>query len=240
MKDGKYILGMMKPSSLGRGESSAEMSKMLPPNVTTTSAALGIRDLAGHQLAAALSRIEDVAAELAARYVDVISMGGTPPVVAGGYGFDAKIIERINRVTPIPATTSQTSVDAAIRLFGAKRIVLVTPFKDDINQSIITYLHDAGFKVSSLKTADAPFEEFPKMPASVPYDLALAGVKEAPDAECFFIPCAAWPVSEIIEPLEKETGLPVIASAQAGIWGALRLIGIKTPTPGYGRLLRDH
>jgi maleate cis-trans isomerase len=239
MKDGKYVLGWMKPSREERGERPGALNKMLPPNVTVTSAGLGIRDLMAGQISAALSRIEEVAAELASRNVDVISMGGTPPVVVGGYGFDAKIIERINRVTPIPATTSQTNADQAMRLFGAKKIVLVTPFRDDINRAIIKYLEDSGFQISCLKTANAPFEEFPKIPASVPYDLALEGVKEAPDAECLFIPCAAWPIGEIIEPLEKETGLPVIASTQAQVWGALRLIGIKTTIQGFGRLLRE-
>ena len=115
----------------------------------------------------------------------------------------------------------------------------MTPFRNDINHAIRRYLEDSGFEIGGLKTAEAPFEQFPKIPSSVPYDLALEGLREVPDAQCFFIPCAAWPVSQIIEPLEKETGVPVVASAQAEVWGALRLIGIKTPIQGYGRILRD-
>ena len=120
---------------------------MLPPNVSITSAALGINDLVAGQLSAALSRIEEVAAELAARDVDVITMGGTPPVVFGGYGFDQKIIERINKVTPIPATTSQTSSVQAIKLLGAKKIVIVTPFQDYVNA--IKAMGSEGQKTSS-------------------------------------------------------------------------------------------
>ncbi|MBI4333224.1 MAG: hypothetical protein HY673_18320 [Chloroflexi bacterium] len=239
MKDGKYVLGMMKPSTEGRGAGSDEQRKMLPPEVTVTSAALGIRDLVAGQLTSALSRIEEVAAELASRNVDAISMGGTPPVVFGGYGFDRKIIERINRVTPIPATTSQTSSVNAIRLLGATKIVIVTPFKDYVNQMIIRFMEDSGFVVGSLQTANAPFEEFPKLPLSLSRELALKAVKEFPDARCIYIPCSAWPVCANIEPLEKETGIPVVAATQSGLWGALRLMGVKTAIQGYGRLLRE-
>jgi maleate cis-trans isomerase len=239
MSDKKFLIGHMKPSTKGRG-AGREIDRILPPNVTFTSVALGIRDLVESQISAALDRIEEAAKELALRDVDAITMGGTPPVAFGGYGFDKEIIERINRVTPIPATTSQTSADEAMNLLGAKKIVLVTPFMDHINRAVITYLEDSGFQIGSFKTANAPFEEYPKIPASVPYDLSLEGIKESPDAECIFIPCAAWPVSENIDRLEKETGVPVISSAQAEVWGVLRLIGIKTPIEGYGRILREY
>lgn len=239
MKDGNYILGMMKPSTEGRGEGAAELQKMLPSNVTVTSVALGIRDLVASQLSAALSRLEAAAAELDSRGVDVITMGGTPPVVFGGYGFDQEIIKRIAKVTTVPATTSQTSSMNAIKMLGARKIAIITPFKDYVNQMIIKFMEASGFETGSLQTANAPFEEFPKMPLSLSYELSLKAVAQAPDAECIYIPCSAWPVSENIEPLEKETGIPVVASTQSGLWGALRLMGMKTPIQGYGRLFRE-
>ncbi len=239
MEDGKYLVGIMKPSTEGRGSGASEQQGMLPPNVTFTSVALGIRDLVENQISAALARIEEAAAELASRNVDVISMGGTPPVAFGGFGFDKKIIERINKVTTIPATTSQTIAMKAMNLFGAKKIVLVTPWQEYVNKMVIKFLEDSGIQISSFKTANAPFEEFPKMPLSVTYNLALEGAKEAPDAQCIYIPCSAWPCTDNIEPLEKETGLPVLASTQTGMWGILRLIGINNPIQSYGRLFRE-
>ncbi|HXG53166.1 MAG TPA: hypothetical protein VNN77_17350 [candidate division Zixibacteria bacterium] len=35
-------------------------------------------------------------------------------------------------------------------------------------------------------------------------------------------------------------GLPVITSNQAGLWQALRLVGIEDRLPGPGRLLREY
>jgi len=43
----------------------------------------------------------------------------------------------------------------------------------------------------------------------------------------------------VIESLETDTGLPVVTSNQAGLWQALRLVGIRSSLPGLGCLLRD-
>jgi maleate cis-trans isomerase len=44
---------------------------------------------------------------------------------------------------------------------------------------------------------------------------------------------------DAIERIERETGKPVISTAQASIWAALRIIGHKESITGYGRLLRE-
>lgn len=241
MNDRKYVIGEMQPSTGGRGVNSKKNKEsMLPDNVTITSVALGIRDLVESQVSAALARIEDSARELSARNVDVITMGGLPPIVFGGYGFDKVIIERIGKVTAIPATTGQTSATEAMRLFGAKKIILVTPYKDSINQKVVKFMEASGFEIGSLQTANAAFEDYPKLSSSLSYELSLKGKAESPDAQCIYIPCGAWTVSENINRVEMETGLPVVAGTQSGVWGALRLIGIKAGVPGYGRLLRDY
>ena len=160
-------------------------------------------------------------------------------MVFGGYGFDQRIIERIGKVTTIPATTSQTSAVKAIKLLGASKIVIVTPFQDLINQMVVKFMEASGFEVAGLKAANAELSDYPQMPLSLSHDLAIQAVKEAPEAQCIYIPCAAWPVSENIETLEQETGIPVVAATQGNNWGALRLMGVRTPIHGFGRLLRD-
>ncbi len=238
MKD-HYLIGHMKPSTEGSGASADETKRLLPKNVSITSVALGIRALVGSEIQGALDRIEVAAAELAKQKVDAITMGGTPPVVFGGYGFDKKIIERITKVAHVPATTSQTSAMKAMALFGVKKLALVAPWKEDTSRMLIKFLEDSGVKVLVSKTNNTELRLMGDLPLSCSYDLALQAFKEAPNADCIYIPCAAWPVSENIDPLEKETGLPVIANTQSGLWGVLRLMGVEDRIQGFGRLLRD-
>jgi maleate isomerase/arylmalonate decarboxylase len=40
--------------------------------------------------------------------------------------------------------------------------------------------------------------------------------------------------------LERETGLPVVTSNQAGLWQALRMAGHDDRLANLGRLLRDY
>ena len=43
----------------------------------------------------------------------------------------------------------------------------------------------------------------------------------------------------LIEPIEREFGITVMAASQACIWDALRLVGVHDRIEGYGRLLRQ-
>ena len=52
-----------------------------------------------------------------------------------------------------------------------------------------------------------------------------------------FLSCTNVRTLEVIEPLERELGRPVVTSNQAGLWHALRLVGVDAAIPGYGRLL---
>jgi len=45
------------------------------------------------------------------------------------------------------------------------------------------------------------------------------------------------PSLPVLAMLEQDLRKPVISSASAMMWQALRLAGIKQPVPGYGRLL---
>ena len=48
---------------------------------------------------------------------------------------------------------------------------------------------------------------------------------------------AATRTLELIAPLEKRTGVPVISSMPHGLWAGARLVGLSGAAPGYGRLL---
>jgi maleate isomerase len=57
------------------------------------------------------------------------------------------------------------------------------------------------------------------------------------DAEAVFLSGTGMPSLPVLAMLEQDLRKPVISSASAMMWQALRLAGIKQPVPGYGRLL---
>jgi maleate cis-trans isomerase len=44
---------------------------------------------------------------------------------------------------------------------------------------------------------------------------------------------------EVAKPLEDRHHIPVVSSATAAFWGAMRLVGESGRIPGYGRLLEE-
>ncbi len=72
------------------------------------------------------------------------------------------------------------------------------------------------------------------MPPESVYELVLAA--DHPDAEAVFIACTNLTTYDVIGPLERALGKPVLSANQVSIWAALRAAGLPTPECGH-RLL---
>ena len=53
------------------------------------------------------------------------------------------------------------------------------------------------------------------------------------------MPCPQWPVCDVIEAIETDTGVPVIASTAANFFAAFSTLGIREPIVGHGMLLES-
>jgi maleate cis-trans isomerase len=67
----------------------------------------------------------------------------------------------------------------------------------------------------------------------------LARQANTPDAEAVLLSGTGLPTIGVLEMLEQDLGKPVMSSAQASLWQALRLAGVRQAVPGFGRLLRE-
>ena len=65
----------------------------------------------------------------------------------------------------------------------------------------------------------------------------LARLVDKENAEAVFLSGTGMPTLPVLELLEQDLGKPIISSASAMMWQALRLAGIGQSIPGYGRLL---
>ena len=65
----------------------------------------------------------------------------------------------------------------------------------------------------------------------------LARSIDSPEAEAVFLTGTGMPTLPVLEALEHDLKKPVISSASAMMWNALRLCGVGEPIAGYGRLL---
>ena len=190
-----------------------------------------------------LSRHLDTMAEAAARLQpdvqpDVISYCCTSGSIVNG---EKRVMEEILRGAPytIPMTLVTGVVDA-LRALKAKRIVVGTPYLDEVNQSEAEFLVDKGFEVLDIQGLNLSTGlEFGRVTPDFWRRFALE--LDRPEADAIFLSCSGIRALEAVPEIEAMTGKPVVTSNQAQMWSCLRRAGIDDVLQGFGRLFElDH
>jgi len=168
--------------------------------------------------------------------IDVVAFSCTSGTVAGGV--DA-VARAIGAARPgVPFTTPITAAVAAFRRLGTRRIAVLTPYVDEVNEAIHAFLTAAGLEVVEFGSFHLRTEQ---EIASVPPDAIVAAGRSitGPEAEALFISCTGLQGHAAIGQIEGLTGKPVVTSNQAQVWEALSLLDHGRPIHGYGRLLES-
>ncbi len=135
-------------------------------------------------------------------------------------------------------TTLVSGVFAALEALKAKRVVVATPYLDEVNAIEADYMTDLGYDVLDIVglniTDDA---DMVRVTPDYIRDFAIS--VDRPDAEAIFVSCGALRTIDVIDEIEAATGKPVVASNQAMMWHCLRLAGVDDHLDGYGRLFRE-
>jgi len=213
----------------------------MPDGVCLVETRTLVHDVTVEGLAEAVTQVERAALELASAEVDLILQAGTAIAFFRGLGHDAELSRRIAAATGIRATTSLTAVVEALRALGIRRPAIATSYIADIDARLKDVLEKSGFEVAAIKGMGIQKSiDMGKVKPEETYRLAQDVARSAPGADGILVSCGNLRSFEAIEPLETDTGLPVVTSNQAGLWQALRLVGVNEHLPNLGRLLRNH
>ncbi len=213
----------------------ADFHDMAPRDVAVHVTRLRTEDYTTNET---LSRHIEHMADAAARLQpdvkpDVISYSCTSGSIVIG---EEPVMAEIRRGAPwaIPMTLVTGVVDA-LRELDAKRIVVGTPYLDEINTNEAQFLHDKGFEVSDIQglNLETGIEFGTVTPA---YWKKFALEIDRPDADAIFLSCGGIRALEVVDEIEAATGKPVITSNQAQMWSCLRRAGIDDAIDGFGRL----
>ena len=218
-----------------------EWRRALPEGVCLVETRTLLHDVTVEGLAETVKQVERAALELASAEVDVILQAGTAIAFFRGFGHDRELSERITATTGIKATTSLTAVVDALRTLGITRPAIATSYLAEIDARLVEVLERSNFKVAAIRGMGLKKSiDMGKVLPDATYALAKAVAQSAAAADGILISCGNLRSFEAIEALEKDTGLPVVTSNQAGLWQALRMAGIHDQLPNLGRLLREH
>ena len=214
-----------------------------PEGVRFSSAVLGVTEATPEGLKEMANQIETEAKKLNNAYkCDLICLGCTSGSFVGGPGYDQKIIERIERASGSPATTTVTCVLELLKDMGVKKTVLVGPYIDSVFDAEVKFFETHGIEALYVKESGlglvkpAEFYVYGMDPYRG-YKLVKDGAKVDPSADCVFLTCMVSPLLGVADILEKEIGKPVISSLSATLYGILKKLGIPDPVYHYGEAL---
>ena len=166
--------------------------------------------------------------------LDVIAYGCTSAsMVLGEETVFARIREGRPEARP---TTPVTAAFAAFDALGARRIAVITPYSQAVNERVRDYFTAAGYDVPVFMSFNADDDNVVARisPESIRRAIIQAGRRD--DIDMVFVSCTSLRLAEAAAAAEAELGKPVTSSNNALAWHCLRLAGIADPLLRFGRL----
>ncbi|HTP93827.1 MAG TPA: aspartate/glutamate racemase family protein [Xanthobacteraceae bacterium] len=208
------------------------------PDVHFIPRGVGVRALTPEGYAAAFDAIIPAAEELAARGVDAIMVIGTSLTFYRGPQAHDRLLEELRARTGLPVSTMSQAIIDGLREVGAKRVAVATAYTDVVNRRLKELLAAAGIDVLALECFDLlEFGGPGKKTEADIIALSDGAVARSSGAEGILISCGGLRTLGVAKPLEDRHHIPVVSSATAALWAAMRLVGDSGRVPGYGQLL---
>ena len=231
-------IGHVAPS---RGDTLVyEFYKMFPEGFMMLNTTGTVRQLVDSDFAAQLSRIEDAVADLVDNNCDSIIFSGSPLFTRLPFGADREMGKKLSDKFGVPVAAGLTAEVEALKAMKCTKLVVGTPYEDEINQRLKRHLEQSGFEVLQIAGYGVrKNSQLTDLPVHASYKIAKRLYAKDRSADGVFIPCPRWPTITDVAQLETEIGKPVITSSLACIWYAMRLIDIKEQVKGFGRLMES-
>lgn len=170
---------------------------------------------------------------LADAEVDLIAMNCTAATIVVG---PAEINRCIREATGIASVTTAEAVVAALLAARVSRPALLTPYPDEVVEAERRALLQEGFNVrqSLGRPCASPIDQA-TIPQAEWFRMALDADRKRVDG--LLISCAGIQLADTVAAIERELGLPVVASNHALLWYVLQSLDIAARPEGYGALL---
>ena len=199
-----------------------------------------------------MSEMEHSARALAESNCDVVMQVGTNWVHAAGTTpeeIESKI-SRIRSDIGVPFVMAGHALVEGLRRLGAKRIgVANSYYRDDWRDGINRYLTQAGFEIvasgsimdqgivadleEALAIEDATLWNYPDF---IVRKAIVDMYHQAPDVDAVVQTGAGFRTIDLLQSIEHEIGVPVVASDAATFWSGLSAVNLPA-TAGFGALL---
>ncbi len=141
--------------------------------------------------------------------------------------------------TDRPIIMGSEAADAALKLLGAKRLGILTPYLPIGDAHVLRFFTDLGYHVEDIVGLCCAS---PTLIAHTPAHQLDAAVDRLAELDVdAVLQCGTnLPMARLAAVAERRVGKPVIAINTALYWHALRTAGISDRVDGFGQLLSNH
>ena len=230
-------VGIIKPTLRVGGIE--EFCRLLPAGIGVLPLFVNIRKGTVDEFKSVLDHFEERVRELAEAQVDLIHPEGAPPFMVHGLEGERKIVEGWQQKYQIPIVTAPQTQIEALHALGLRRIVGVTYFRGEINETFSAYFREAGFEVLAMEGMDVPFDQVQGLASREIYAHTRNAFLKHPGADGIYILGSGWRCLDILELLENDLGVPVVHAMTARIWAIEHRLHVHERIPGYGKLLAE-
>jgi maleate cis-trans isomerase len=194
----------------------------------------GALDNQDHRTRAMIDSLDAGLPLLAAVKPDIITIAHTATSYYLGREREAALLGRLREACGVPIVSAFGAVAVALERLGVQRIAYGAPYSAETTAQGRAHLEAHGFTVMRAENLAGVTNIYDET-AERAYRLARQ--VDRPEAQAVFLTGTGMPTLPVLEMLEEDLGKPVISSASAMMWHALRRCFVRQKIAGYGRLL---
>ncbi|WP_143517627.1 aspartate/glutamate racemase family protein [Pseudonocardia sp. MH-G8] len=209
---------------------------------TFHSARSAMKQVNREELLAMVDKAADCATAVSDADVDVIAYACLVAVMAQGPGAHEKseqVIADAARANGHPAevVSSAGALVRTLRMIGADRVAMVTPYMAPLTRMVGEYIEAEGIEVLDAVALEVPDNLTVGRldPARLP-EIARGLRREGAQAVVLSA-CVQMPSLPAVQQVEDELGLPVVTAATATAFEVLTALGHRPAITGAGRLM---
>src|SRR5690606_11103064 len=242
-----YRIGQIVPSSNITMET--EIPAMLrsretiaPEHFTFHSSRMRMKKVTKEELEAMDAQSLKCAQELSDARVDVMGYACLVAIMSMGRGYHCVSETNLHEETvkndaPAPVVTSAGALIDGLKVLGAKKVAVITPYMKPLTEMVVDYIEHQGVEVVDYVALEIPDNlevaaQDPKNLLEIYKRLNLEGVDVIVPSACVLMPSL-----EALDAIEKEVGIPVTSAAVCTTYEMLKKLGLDTKLPMGGALL---
>jgi len=215
---------------------------VLPERFTFHSSRMRMKKVVKEELEAMDRDSDRCAIELSDARVDVLGYACLVAIMSMGAGYHRISEKRLHERTaendaPAPVVTSAGAMVDGLKLLGANKISVISPYMRPLTQMVVDYIENEGIQVHDFAALEIPDNlevglHDPERLLDIYKTVDVAGIDAFVASACVQMPSL-----QVIDRLEHALGVPVVSGAICTTHQLLARLGLERRVPGAGALL---